>query len=442
MRKILLATLPLVNLAALAAHATPAAVLGPVQFEVAPNEALLKQVQASLDKLNGDVKQTAEAALAQAKKAGEVSAETKAQADIQLRVQTELSQAVKTLTENLEGVTAANLEMAQNMAAGGSRGASAPVSLGRAVVEQHADAIKAYLSGGASGAMSIDVQNAITTAAGSAGGLITHEEERGAVALPRRALRISQLVTQGRTGSDLVTYRKQTLRTDATAMVAETGSYPESSFGWTKATDQVRKVGHVTNISEEAMADADQLQTELDTEMRYGLDKERDTQVLIGDGLGENLTGLVPNATAFVAAAGLADENRIDRLRLAFLQVALADYVADTVVLNPTDWAAIELIKKGASDASYVFGNPATGSAPMLWGKSVAESAAMSVGEWLAGDLLMAATLYERSGVEVLISSEHGANFVEDMLTMKVRQRLALAIKRGPAMVTGNFTFI
>ena len=77
----------------------------------------------------------------------------------------------------------------------------------------------------------------------------------------------------------------------------------------------------------------------------------------------------------------------------------------------------------------------------MLWGKDVVETNTMSVGEWLVGDLAMAATLYDRQDAEVLFSTEHDQNFVEDMVTMKARKRVALAIKRALAMVTGNFTF-
>jgi HK97 family phage major capsid protein len=431
--------MPAIAVAAMMA-ARPVGAVGAVHMEASP-EALLKDVQAQLSKLNGEVKQTAEKALAEAKNSGEVSAETKKTADQLLTLQNGMSDALKALTDKLEGVEQSNLEVAQAVAAGGRGGASSPVSLGRAVANEGADEIKAYLARGASGSMSFDVQNAITTAAGSGGGLITHPEETEVVNMPRRVLRVAGLISAGRTGSDLVTYRKQTLRTNAAAAIAETGAYPESAFGWSKATAQVKKVGHVTNISEEALADADQLQTEIDTEMVYGLELERENQVLFGDGVDENLHGLVPQAVAFAAAAGLPNANQIDRLRLGVLQVALADYVADTIVLNSTDWAAIELLKNGAGDDRYVFGNPATGNAPMLWGKQVVDTNSMTAGEWLVGDLRMAATLYERSGVEILISSEHGDNFVKDMLTMKARQRLALAVKRAAALVTGDFTF-
>ena len=58
-----------------------------------------------------------------------------------------------------------------------------------------------------------------------------------------------------------------------------------------------------------------------------------------------------------------------------------------------------------------------------------------------SGDLALAATYYDRWLTEVIISSEHADNFVKDMLTMKARKRVALAVKRQGAMVTGDFTF-
>lgn len=418
--------------------ARPAAVRGVVLAEANP-EAMLATVNAKLDKLNGEIKQTAENALSEAKRAGEVSAETKATADQLLTAQNALKVSADAITAQLEGLEAKTLEVSQALAAGGARGGSAPMTMGQATLAEGGEAIQNFLANGAKGSLRIGVSNAITSADGSGGGLHYHDEERAPVNMPRRQLRIRSLISAGRTGSDLVKFRKQTVRTDATAMIAETGTYPESAFGWTKAQAEVKKIGAVTNVTEETMADADQLQSEIDVELRYGLDLEMEKQILAGDGTGENLSGLITNATGFVAPAGLADGNRIDRLRLALLQVVLADYIPTAFVLNPTDWAAIDLIK--GTDGKFIFGNPGAQSTPMLWGKDVVESNTMSVGEWLTGDMAMAATLYDRSEAEVLISSENDTNFVEDMLTLKARQRVALAIKRAAALVTGNFTF-
>ena len=45
----------------------------------------------------------------------------------------------------------------------------------------------------------------------------------------------------------------------------------------------------------------------------------------------------------------------------------------------------------------------------------------------------------DRMDVEVLISSEDRDNFVKNMLTVRAEERLALAVKRPAALVTGEF---
>ena len=432
--------MPAVSMAALQAM-RPEAVFGPVKNDAGGAEEMLKTVKNELERLNGEVKQTAETALAEAKKSGEVSAETKDTADRLLATQTVMDNTVKGLEDIVNGLDAKIQDMAQEVAASGKKGASSPVSLGSAVVDQGEEKIKAFIANGFAGNALIKVENAITTGAGSAGGLIYHDEDRAPVNMARRKLRILDLLPRGTASSDLITYRKQVLRTDNAAPVAEGAAAPASEYGWDKVQVPVRKLAHVTHISEEALADADQLQTELNTEMRYGLDREVEEQIVAGDGTGENLDGLIPNATAFAAAVGLPNTTRIDRLRLAILQITLNDYMADVLLLNPTDWAAIDLLKVAGADNRYVHGNPGAATTPMLWGKDVVESNSMTINEWLVGDLEMAATFHQRAEAEVLISSEHDQNFVEGMLTMKASLRAALAVRRQGALVAGDFTF-
>ncbi|MCH2098842.1 MAG: phage major capsid protein, partial [Pseudomonadales bacterium] len=197
--------------------------------------------------------------------------------------------------------------------------------------------------------------------------------------------------------------------------------------------------GHYEEISEEALADEPQLRGLIDTELRYGLELVEEMQVLAGDGTGDNLNGLMTQASAFAAASGLPDTNRIERLRLAMLQVVLADYAADGMVLNPVDWAGIQLEKDG--DGRFIIGNADAPSGPTLWNLPVVESNTQGVGTWLVGAMRMAATYYERQGVEILISSEHGENFTKGMYVVRANKRAALAVKRPGSLVAGNFTF-
>ncbi|MFP3831123.1 phage major capsid protein, partial [Pseudomonas sp. SIMBA_021] len=73
----------------------------------------------------------------------------------------------------------------------------------------------------------------------------------------------------------------------------------------------------------------------------------------------------------------VANQNYVDTLRLAMLQAALALYPVTGFVLNPTDWAQVELTKNAQGD--YIFVSPGSVAQPALWGRPVVESLAMTV---------------------------------------------------------------
>ncbi|MNN75984.1 Phage capsid family protein [compost metagenome] len=62
----------------------------------------------------------------------------------------------------------------------------------------------------------------------------------------------------------------------------------------------------------------------------------------------------------------------------------------------------------------------------------------MAVNEFLTGAFNLAAQIFDRQDVEVLLSSENEDDFVKNMLTIRVEERLALAVYRPEAFVTGD----
>lgn len=282
---------------------------------------------------------------------------------------------------------------------------------------------------------------AITTANNSAGGFIQSQRESDPVAMPRRPdIIMRDLLTVMPINTGSVEYPKQSVRTNAAAPVAEGQAKPYSNYGWTKATANVKVIAHLAKLTRQAMDDAPRLQAEVDSEMRYGLALAEDSQILLGDGTNENLLGLYPQATAYVAPTGISvtNPNKIDKLRLALLQASLGLYPADAIVLHETDWADIELTKDG--NGRYIFANPQGTVGPVLWGKRVAPTVSMAVGTFLVGAFKVAATLYDRLQPEVLISSENADDFEKNLLTMRCEERLGLAVKRPAALIKGPFS--
>jgi HK97 family phage major capsid protein len=49
-----------------------------------------------------------------------------------------------------------------------------------------------------------------------------------------------------------------------------------------------------------------------------------------------------------------------------------------------------------------------------------------------------AAQIFDRLKLEILMSTEHGSNFTNNEITIRAEQRLALAVKRPAALITGT----
>ncbi len=427
--------MPLVALAALLATTRPAGVLGSVRADAQNLEKLLGDVKSELARVGDEVKRTAEDALKQSKDAGTVSAEVKQTADKLLTDQAKLNDAMNKLTGRLEELSDRSLDLEQRVASGRRGGSDVVKSLGQQVGES--EGVKQFVAQGARGTVKIPVQNVITSGSGSAGSLIVPDRDPEIVGLPRRQMTIRQLLSVGRTTSNSVEYARLVTRTLNAGVVAENTLKPESNLAWEPDDAPVRTIAHWIPVSRNAFDDIPQLEGEIDGELRYGLDLNEELEVLKGDGTGQHLHGLVPQATAYNPAFTPENETDIDTLRLALLQASLAEYAADGIVINPIRWARIELTKDG--EQRYIFANVIQMAGPQLWGRPVIATQAMEDEEFLVGAFRVAAKIYDRMDVEVLISSEDRDNFVKNMLTVRAEKRLALAVKRAAALVTGEF---
>ena len=134
----------------------------------------------------------------------------------------------------------------------------------------------------------------------------------------------------------------------------------------------------------------------------------------------------------------VVNETMIDRLRLAMLQTTLALFPATGIVLNPTDWASIELTKD--TQNRYLWANPGGLIGPTIWGLPVAESLAQPQNNFLAGAFKYASQIFDREDANVQMSTEDRDNFVKNMVTILAEERLALAIYRPQALIKGTFT--
>jgi HK97 family phage major capsid protein len=379
-------------------------------------EALQKQLAETL----GEVKEFAVEFRAKNAEGSKVGDETKEKAD-------------KALSE-LSGLRGEITELSQKLAQGGRGGRDEHElkSLGFEVAN-HAD-IRSFADGGSKGTVGITVK-AVTSGSGSAGALIVPDRQPGIVGMTRPQLRVRDLLTPGRTAGNAIEFARQVTRTNNAAPVAETAQKPESDYAWETDTAPVRTVAHWVPASRQAMDDVPQLESLIDGELRWGLDDVEDGELLLGDGTGQHLEGLYTQATAYSAPIAIANANRIDQLRLAILQVELADYAPDGIVIHPSAWAGIELTKDAAG--GYIFANPQGIAGSVLWGRPVVPTKRIGAGNFLTGAFKLAAQIFDRMDTEVRISDQDRDNFIKNMLTIRAEKRLALVVRRPGALVKG-----
>ncbi|EHJ97723.1 phage major capsid protein [Agrobacterium tumefaciens] len=360
---------------------------------------------------------------------GEVSAELKEKTD-------------KALSE-LGDVTTRLSDMEKRAARERETGEDEQKSLGDLVIDS-SEFKAGMLTGASRGSIRVKADRAAITSANTTVGagrsqgtsLVPGARVPGIFGLPERQLTIRDLVLPGQTASSSIEYVKETGYTNNAAPVAETTAKPYSDLTFDMTSAPVRTIAHLFKASRQILDDAPALRSYIDGRARYGLRFAEENQLLNGSGTGQNIHGLVPQATAFNPAFAAADETGIDRLRLAVLQVVLAEYPATAFVLNPIDWAKIELTKDAGGN--YIIGNPQGSLTPTLWNLPVVSTQAMAAGEFLTGAFSFAAQIFDRMEIEVLLSSENVDDFEKNMFTIRAEERLAFAVYRPESFVTGD----
>ena len=281
------------------------------------------------------------------------------------------------------------------------------------------------------------ITSATTAAAGSAGGLIIPQYQTGIVAPNQRRLTIRDLLLQGTTNSNAITYMRETGFTNAAAVQAKEGDKkPQSDLQFDQQTVNVSTIAHYIKASKQIMHDAPMLASYIDGRLMYGLKLVEEQQLLNGDGLNGNLKGIIPQATAFAnPATSVTTYTIIDQLRLAMLQAVLAEYPATGHVLNPIDWATIEIAKD--NQARYLIGNPQGTTAPTLWGLPVVATQSMQAGKFLTGAFNMAAQIFDAETASIEVGFEND-DFTRNLVTVLCEERLALAVYRPEAFIYGT----
>jgi HK97 family phage major capsid protein len=289
----------------------------------------------------------------------------------------------------------------------------------------------------------ISIKALITGLDDASGGAFVETDHTGMYeTLGRRPLTIRDIISVRTTASDTVDYVRQLTRVNAAAPVAEatataggSGAKPEGGMTFVRDTAVVKTIAEWAAITKRALADAGQMRGVIDQELRDDLAEEVEDQILTGDGVGENFTGLD-------AVSGTQDQawstNALTTTRKARTLVRTVGRSTPTAyVMHPTDWETMDLLQD--NEARYYFGGPAVLGQPRLWGLPVVESEGQPVGNAWVGDWRKA-VLWDRQQAMISVSDSHSDFFVRNLVAILGELRAAFAVIRPTAFVEVDLT--
>ena len=254
----------------------------------------------------------------------------------------------------------------------------------------------------------------------------------------RRPLLIADLfATERISGTALTFFVESSTVEGGPAFTTEANEKPMMSFGDpTAVTVALAKIASYMKESDELIDDAPWLADAINNRGLY--------QHALA------VESYLVNALSGTSGIGTANKLTPDGIFKAMMTVQTnGGYPADAIVINPTDYANIRLRKDsngqyyGGGFMTAPYGNGNVVEQPPIWGLRTVVTSAVSVGTCYVGAFRIGGSIVRKNaGVVVDIANQNEDDFIKNLITILIEERLALAVRRPACFVkiTGQST--
>lgn len=224
-------------------------------------------------------------------------------------------------------------------------------------------------------------------------------------------------------------YTERYLEDGKAAMTAEGTRKPQRDWKIRMKKVNAKKIAVFEKASKEFLDDIDGVTTYLNSDMRKSVEEEANYQALMGDGTGENITGLYYYAQVFanIGSKKVVNANLFDLFRLIAAQIRIAGGNPTHIALNPAD--AVDLDLQKDANGQYLLPPFTTAQGLVIKGMRVIEDVNMPLGEYLA---------YDNTKCEIRIRENIfvdwgyvDKDFIDNLVTALAEMRLYLIVKEN-----------
>lgn len=232
-----------------------------------------------------------------------------------------------------------------------------------------------------------------------------------APAVPTPLLNSMTTVTVSQNSVDAIAWSKIAGGAD---VVAEGAAKPSAEWAPVVTPTTLDTVAVWTQMTRQLIEDAPAVRDLINGELRR--------EVLIKE---EQLAAAALVAATLPTADGAGD--LLAGIRVGMATVQAAGYTPRTALINPADWAALDIAILGGT----LIGPTVNSS---YWGLSLISSAAQPAGTVTVGDFAAGVQHYVRSGVSLYITDSHSSTFVENIFTALAERRAKTLVTRPAAL--------
>ena len=256
----------------------------------------------------------------------------------------------------------------------------------------------------------------------------------GVVGVAHEPTRIMDLLPSTSMSTPVIEYIQHTSTTGTAGTVAPGGLKPSVTLNTAKLEARARKIAVTTKINDEDLEDFSAFLQYVSGELQRLVIDAENIQLLLGDGTGENLTGIFATSGILTRVKAASPETGIDTLALAAsdLRTGPALVPATVYAMSPNTWTALTLLKD--TQGRYILGNPAEQDAAKLWGVPVVQSTGITAGWVLGMNGPDVGAAYVRQGP--VLQTDYGTDgFEHNTTAFRCEERIALAVVKPSAAI-------
>jgi HK97 family phage major capsid protein len=216
--------------------------------------------------------------------------------------------------------------------------------------------------------------------------------------------------------TNAIEYIAWTKKAGGATKVAEKAAKPSAEFAPTVTPATLDNFAVYTQLTRQMIEDQAAVAAKINGELRNDVLKA------------EEADAVAVLAAATAAIPDVVNADLLKSIRMGVGTVQAAGYAPNAVLLNPADWASLDIGVMGGT-----LGGPTVGA--NFWGLRPIPSSAQAAGTAIVGDFRSAVEHYFRSQVSLYVTDSHGDTFLSNVFTLLAERRGKTVVVRPAALV-------